>query len=130
MPKKGMSHREIKDFLSELTRKQRLSVAEDNLAAIRVLENDIGHLTYSSKKGLDRESHQIRNSALLSLEELTKNAILIESIPNHKKDKKPNVRTYHRFYVPVRIGTELKTIRIVAEERVCHHLDANRCKRL
>ena len=117
IPKKGMSNREIKDFLSELTRKQLLSVTEDDLAAIRVLAKDIRHLTYSSKKGIDRKSRRIRNSALLSLEELTQNAILIESIPNRKKGRKPNVRAYHRFYVPVRIGTELKTIRIVAEEQ-------------
>ena len=117
IPKKGMSNREIKDFLSELTRKQLLSVTEDNLAAIRVLAKDIRHLTYSSKKGIDRKSRRIRNSALLSLEELTQNAILIESIPNRKKGRKPNVRAYHRLYVPVRIGTELKTIRIVAEEQ-------------
>ena len=41
----------------------------------------------------------------------------IESIPNRKINKKPYVRAYHRFYVPVRMNQHLATIRIVAEER-------------
>jgi hypothetical protein len=43
--------------------------------------------------------------------------VLIESIPNQKTNKKPNVRAYYRFYVPVIVGQRLFAMRIVAEEK-------------
>lgn len=55
---------------------------------------------------------------MLSLDELVKFSTLVESGQNTKQNKKPDVLNYHRFYVPVRTGDEIATIRIVAEEYV------------
>ena len=57
----------------------------------------------------------LRKASILSIKDLIEHATLIESIPNKKTDKKPNVETYHRFYVPVLFNGRLQTIRLVAE---------------
>lgn len=57
----------------------------------------------------------MHKSTILSVKTLIEHATLIESIPNKKTDKKPNVETYHRFYVPVLFNGKLQTIRLVAE---------------
>ena len=56
-----------------------------------------------------------RNAALLSIEDIVKNSVLIESFPN-RNSKKKHLKNVHRLYVPLRIGDELHTLRVVAHE--------------
>ncbi len=43
--------------------------------------------------------------------------MLIESVPNKKGTKKATVKSYHRFYTPVKVQNKIYTIRIVVEEQ-------------
>lgn len=79
----------------------------------------INHLAYSSKIERNKSKYRARTISILNAEQLIKHASLIESIPNKKEGQKHKneVVAYHRFYVPVRIGTKLYTLRLVGEEK-------------
>ena len=103
----------IKNLVAEKTQ---LSTA-DSKAIMSILPKDVKHIVYSSNKKINRTESKIRKSGLLSIKDLIKNSVLIESEPNTKTSKKPNVEAYHRFYVPVKINDKIHTVRIVAEEQ-------------
>ncbi len=103
----------IKNLVAEKTQ---LSTA-DNKAIMSILPKDVRHIVYSSNKNMAKHEKAARNNSLLSIKELIQNSVLIESIPNKKKDKKPSVSAYHRFYVPVKNNNKNYTVRIVAEEQ-------------
>jgi len=63
----------------------------------------------------DIGTRNAKNLALNSIDELVKNSVLIESIPNTEADK-VGVKAYHRFYVPIMTRGGRYTIRLVAEE--------------
>ncbi len=79
----------------------------------------INHLAYSSKIERNKSKYRARTISILNAEQLIKHASLIESIPNKKEGQKHKneVVAYHRFYVPVKIGTKLYTLRLVGEEK-------------
>ena len=59
------------------------------------------------------------NPSILSLEELVKSSVLVESVANQKQTKnkhKSKVKNYHYFYVPIKLGNDIFTIKIVGEE--------------
>jgi len=58
-----------------------------------------------------------RSASVLSIPELVKAAVFVETAPNTKPDKKPKILYYHRFYIPVQVGNKIYTMRLVAEER-------------
>lgn len=103
----------IKNLVAEKTQ---LSTA-DSKAIMSILPKDVQHIVYSSRKNLKSKEHKIRKGSLLSIKDLIHNSVLIESEPNTKTSKKPNVEAYHRFYVPVKINDKIHTVRIVAEEQ-------------
>ena len=107
----------IKSYITGLVEKDFNMPVANGKAIISVLEKDIKHLTYSSKRSLDRKQNRAKNASILSLSDLLKNAVLVETEPNKKPDKKPHVLYYHRFYVPVRVGNNVYTVRLVAEEQ-------------
>lgn len=94
------------------------SISRDALAFLNLPKDSyhLGHIAHSGAP-IYRKEKSIRNASVLSLPELMKNAVLVESGPNRKKNKKPGVRMYHRFYVPVVTREGIATIRIVAEEK-------------
>jgi hypothetical protein len=83
---------------------------------LSVLPKNINHVVYSSIQQQGRGAQKSRRKAVAGIRDLINDAVLVESIPNKKKDAKPDVDSYHRFYVPVRVGGKVKTIRIVAEQ--------------
>lgn len=103
----------IKNLVAEKTQ---LSTA-DNKAIMSILPKDVKHIVYSSNKKVKRAEDKIRKGGLLSIKDLIKNSVLIESEPNTKVAKKPKVAVYHRFYVPVKIKDKIHTVRIVAEKQ-------------
>ena len=76
------------------------------------------HVVWNQIKG-----NQVKKAfdiSLITLDELVKSSILIESIKNQKKNKnieKSKVENYHYFYVPMRIGNYVYTMKIVGEEQ-------------
>ena len=59
------------------------------------------------------------NPSILSLEELVQSSVLVESVANQKQTQnkhKGKVKNYHYFYVPIKLGDDIFTIKIVGEE--------------
>lgn len=76
------------------------------------------HLVWNQIKG--NQMKKAFDISLLTLDELVKISILIESVKNQKKDKnieKGKVENYHYFYVPMRVGNYVYTMKIVGEEQ-------------
>jgi len=117
LPQKKMSNKDVLNFLRGIARKQNTITSADGKAVFDILPKDVRHITFSSNKKASSKEFRIRKAGVLSIQDLLQNAVLVESTPNRKTGKKPNVRAYHRFYVPVRFGNDLKTLRIVAEEQ-------------
>lgn len=115
LPLQKMSNKDVLKFLRGLAQKEGTIPSADGKAMFD-LEKKARHITYSSRKGMDNDTYKARQASIRSIRDLLKNAVLVESIPNRKTAKKPNVRAYHRFYTPVRVNGELRTIRVVGEE--------------
>lgn len=76
------------------------------------------HLVWNQIRG--NQMKKAFDISLLTLDELVKSSILIESVKNQKKDKnieKGKVENYHYFYVPMRVGNYVYTMKIVGEEQ-------------
>lgn len=71
------------------------------------------HIAGSSK--VETKYKKERNIAVNNIIDLIKNSILIDVSKNKDKKTKPNVDNYLRFYTPVRIGNNIFTVRITAE---------------
>ncbi len=107
------STKELKAYIKSLVG-QEIRSAEQRL--LQVLPKNVNHITYSSLPVDDKKIRMIRHRAAGTLEDLASQAVLVESIPNRKAKKKPDVESYHRFYVPLRVGGNVHTVRIVAEQ--------------
>ena len=110
-------NKQVLSFLRQEIKKGNKITSADGKAVISMLPKDARHITFSSRKTIIKKDQSTRKGAIYSLSDLLKQAVLVESIPNEKKEKKPNVRAYHRFYVPVKTRDGVSTIRIVAEEQ-------------
>ena len=102
----------------------------DGKAIIKILKKRIDHVAYSSKIKPTQEVRDVCNNGIFNLKELVNHAVLVESNPNEKVKRDTGLSTaqkrkqwernavlsYHRFYVPVRIGDTIYTVRLVAEE--------------
>lgn len=116
VPKEVVNSTVLKRYVQYLAKTNKKFDTADNKAIMSVLPKDIKHIVYSSMK-TSKSFLNVRSNSLFSIGDLLNNAVLIESIPNKKTDKKPNVRAYHRFYVPVKLNDKIYTVRLVAEEQ-------------
>ena len=123
-----ISNTELTKYLRNNFRESVLS--NDKLSAFNVRgAHGASHLTWNfSKNSKGRTSYgETHKAALMNLSELAKNAVLIESMRNTKKDfthpvsrkqrRKNEVGVYHRFYIPVSFSGKIYVLRIVGEER-------------
>lgn len=119
IPAGGANRRAVLSFIRQLAASGKRYKTTDDMAYISVLPKDVRHIAFSSHKNAKTrpEEHPVRIASIYALPDLLENAVLIESIPNQKKAKKPNVKAYHRFYVPIRTRTRIYTLRLVAEEQ-------------
>nr|WP_325190811.1 hypothetical protein [uncultured Selenomonas sp.] len=117
LPQKKMSNKDVLNFIRGLVQQQNTVSSADGQAIFSILPKDVRHITYSSNKRANASERKVREASILSIDNLLENAVLIESMPNRKPAKKPNVRAYHRFYVPVQADGKTRTVRIVAEEQ-------------
>lgn len=116
VPKEVVNSTVLKRYVQYLAKTNKKFDTADNKAIMSVLPKDIKHIVYSSMK-TSKGFLNVRSNSLFSIGDLLNNAVLIESIPNKKTDKKPNVSAYHRFYVPVKLNDKIYTVRLVAEEQ-------------
>lgn len=119
IPAGGANRRAVLAFIRQLAASGKRYKTTDNMAYISVLPKDVRHIAFSSHKNakMRPEEHPVRIASIYALPDLLENAVLIESIPNQKKAKKPNVKAYHRFYVPIKTHTRIYTLRLVVEEQ-------------
>lgn len=117
LPQKISSAKELKPYLQKLIKDGDGFDTADKKAVMSILPKDLNHIAYSSNKKMRSNDFKVRNNGIANLGDLINSAVLIESIPNRKTDAKPKIRAYHRFYVPVKIGSKIYTIRLVAEEQ-------------
>lgn len=117
VPRSVVNSKSLKQYITELASSEAKFTTADQKAILSVLPKDIKHITYSSNKNMRKQEINSRTIGLLNIKDLIGNSVLIESIPNKKTDSKPNVKAYHRFYVPVRVGNNVYTVRLVAEEQ-------------
>ena len=119
IPAGSANRRAVLSFIRQLAASGKRYKTTDDMAYISVLPKDVRHIAFSSHKNAKTrpEEHPVRIASIYALPDLLENAVLIESIPNKKKAKKPNVKAYHRFYVPIRTRTRIYTLRLVAEEQ-------------
>jgi hypothetical protein len=73
------------------------------------------HLVRSSKDIDTAEEKKTRNAALETIDDVVKNSVLIETIPN-QKPQKTDLKQVHRLYVPMRIEEKTVLLRVVAHE--------------
>jgi hypothetical protein len=123
IPGKNLTKQDKKELLSyirSLAEQKEHGLTADGLADIGIMPKNAKHIAYSSFFAPPMPM-RIRAGAIQTIGDLIKNAVLVESIPNRKTEKKPHVRAYHRFYVPVQFARgndyQVETIRLVAEER-------------
>lgn len=117
LPSTIVSNKDLVEHLKKLASDGTAITTADNKAIMSVLPDGVRHIVFSSYKNMRKQELRIRKGNLLSIADLIKGAVLIESVPNKKVDKKPNVAAYHRFYVPVTVNGKTHTLRIVAEEQ-------------
>ena len=80
----------------------------------RLYRENPEHPFWSSKQTTRYDSSRLKS--LNVLDKLLENAVKIESYENQKISQKPNVKTVHRFYTPVRTQSGISVIRITAFE--------------
>ncbi len=117
LPEGKVTNKSILAYIRSLIDDDTKIKTADNKAIMSILPKDARHITYSSKKTIDAKEFLNRGREIFSIKDLIAHSVLIERIPNTKKDRKPNVKAYYRFYVPVEIKGDIKTVRLVAEEQ-------------
>ena len=67
----------------------------------------------------DKKARKRHNKEVLNIDTLIQNSVLIEIAPNTKPNKKgkKNVESYYYFYVPVRFGNSIYTVKLFAEQK-------------
>ncbi|MDR2174815.1 MAG: hypothetical protein LBO82_02610, partial [Synergistaceae bacterium] len=97
-----------------ISKEGRLSA--DSKARLEISSNSTAkHFVWSSWKGQTQEENDARNAALLSIDDIVKNAVLIESFPN-QDTKKSHLKNVHRLYVPLQNGDSSYVLRVVGHE--------------
>ena len=127
IPETVIDDKEIRRYVKDILR-NKLSVetvdGKAHLVGPRNRDKSDHFADSSNFKNLHMQRNKrkqiIRQAAIYDIEELAKNAVLIESSPNSKVDKKENIVNYHYFFVPFKINTKngerLYVTRIIAEE--------------
>lgn len=113
----AMSNKDIKQYVKNLIDEWEGDKTKDGDFFVNILPKDVNHITYSSMRRIKREIKGVRKSSILNLEDLIRSAALIESVPNRKTDKKPHVKMYHKFFIPVFTGEKTMVMCLVTEEQ-------------
>lgn len=115
--KPGITKKELVQLLRNMAKEGATFTSADEKAILSILPKNVRHVVYSSMRVVPYRVQKIRKQGIQSIKDLVNHSVLIESTPNTKRTKKPDVEVYHRFYVPVKVGEQVYAVRIVAEER-------------
>lgn len=115
--KPGITKKELVQLLRNMAKEGATFTSADEKAILSILPKNVRHVVYSSMKIAAGQKQRVRKQGIQSIKDLVNHSVLIESAPNTKRTQKPDVEMYHRFYVPVKVGEQIYTVRIVAEER-------------
>lgn len=115
--KPGITKKELVQLLRNMAKEGATFTSADEKAILSILPKNVRHVVYSSMKIAAGQKQRVRKQGIQSIKDLVNHSVLIESTPNTKRTQKPDVEMYHRFYVPVKVGEQIYTVRIVAEER-------------
>lgn len=111
---KFINQQELLNHLMGLAKQNPQLSTADNKAIMEVLPRGSRHVVYSKSQYIG--DHGARRASVLSIADLIKSSVLIESAENTKQSQKPNVQRYHYFYVPISMNGKNFTIKIVGEE--------------
>ncbi|MDR0485349.1 MAG: hypothetical protein LBH29_01325 [Elusimicrobiota bacterium] len=115
--KNKVSQQDVKQYIENIINSgQKIETLSENWL-IDLLKQNEEHIL-GGKRAFKRQGYEeARHKHYLNLiDKLIANSVLIESVANTKQDKKPNVLNYHYFYTPIRIGNEVFTVKLFAEE--------------
>lgn len=115
--KPGITKKELVQLLRNMAKEGTTFTSADEKSILSILPKNVRHVVYSSMRVVPYRVQKIRKQGIQSIKDLVNHSVLIESTPNTKRTKKPDVEVYHRFYVPVKVGEQVYAVRIVAEER-------------
>lgn len=117
-----LTKKDLSNYIQTLIKTQPIS-SKDKKALFsfvkrskRVGKKDVyipDHVANSSK--VETQYQGERNTAVNNITDLLQNSVLIDIDKNRDVKGKPNVDNYLRFYVPVKIGDDVYTVRISAE---------------
>lgn len=79
-------------------------------------KREIRHIAFSPAR-LSKRQRKIKSALQQTLYDIVLNSRRIETGDNRKKDKKPKIQKYHRYYAAVRVGASVYPIRLVVEEK-------------
>lgn len=111
---KGVTQKDLLASVRSLIEQYGKFNTADEKRVMRLLAKDARHLTYPRNR--QGAQSRIWKRAVLNLPALLENSIHIESAPNRKPKSKSSDGSYHRFYVPVRFGEDVYTMRLVARQ--------------
>ena len=115
--KEQMNNASLLSFVKNLASNKTTFSDVDSKAIISVLPKDARHITYSSQHNLFPREQRTHTFSIYNIRDVIAHSVLIESVPNKKGTKKATVKSYHRFYTPVKVQNKIYTIRIVVEEQ-------------
>ena len=84
---------------------------------VEILNKKKSHIINSSMYGkLAPNRIKDRNKQLFNIDDLIKNSILVETVDNIKKDKKPDVDKYLYFYTPIKDNDNIYLVKLFTEQ--------------
>ena len=107
----------IKQKIQELIDKKEPIKTLSEPWMIDVLNKKKHHILHGAKILNNVKDLKLRDKQLLNIDNLIKNSILIETVDNVKKDKKPNIDKYLYFYTPIKDNNNIYLVKLFTEQR-------------
>ena len=105
----------IKQKIQELIDKKEPIKTLSEPWMMEILNSKKKHIIHGAKTFNNLDDLKLRGKQLLNIDNLIKNSILVETVDNVKKDKKPDVDKYFYFYVPVKDKNNVYLVKLIAE---------------
>ena len=107
----------IKQKIQELIDKKEPIKTLSEPWMIDVLNKKKHHILHGAKILNNVKDLKLRDKQLLNIDNLIKNSILVETVDNVKKDKKPNIDKYLYFYTPIKDNNNIYLVKLFTEQR-------------
>ena len=106
----------IKQKIQELIDKKEPIKTLSEPWMVEILNKKKNHIIHSSKTFDGSNKLTQHNKQLLNIDDLIKNSVLVETVDNIKKDKKPDVDKYLYFYTPIKDNDNIYLVKLFTEK--------------